>query len=156
NSLIKFSKSVGGETNIYTGFDVNLEARFSSGNYMRVGVGAGGRTFDNCNLLKAGYDAQSLGATTTGGTSIVPSETYSDGTSYCHRDYPYRPDLKLVGAYTLPFDIQLSGTYQFSRGVQTGGNGPAILGTWTLTSPSFAPGGASNGVPVNSTLGRAL
>ena len=150
NSLIKFSKSVGGETNVYTGFDANLEARFSSGNYMRVGVGAGGRTFDNCNLLNAGYDAISGGV-------LVNSERYpGDGTSYCHREYPYRPDLKLVGAYTLPFDIQLSGTYQFSRGVQTGGAGPAILGTWTLTSASFAPGGASNGVPVNSTLGRAL
>ena len=33
----------------------------------------------------------------------------------------------MLGSYTLPFDIQLSGTYQFSRGVQTGGAGPSIL-----------------------------
>ena len=150
NSLIKFSDSVGGETNIYQGYDLNLEARFSTGAYLRVGVGAGSRTFDNCNLLNAGYDAISLGV-------VVNSETYpGDGTKYCHREYPYRPDLKLVGAYTLPLDIQVSGTYQFSRGVQTGGAGPAILGTWSLASASFAPGALSNGVPVNSTLGRAL
>jgi hypothetical protein len=100
--------------------------------------------------LKAGYDAISLGV-------VVNSETYpADNASYCHREYPYRPDLKLVGAYTLPLDIQLSGTYQFSRGVQTGGAGPAILGTWSLAGASFVPGGVSNGVPVNSTLGRAL
>src|SRR5207344_3295812 len=73
-------------------------------------------------------------------------ETYpGDGTSYCHREYPYRPDLKLVGSYTLPFDIQLSGTYQFTRGVQTGGAGPAILATWTAPAAQ-----------VTQALGRPL
>jgi hypothetical protein len=147
--LIKFSSTVGGETNLYQGYDVNLEARFSQGAYLRIGAGAGSRTFDNCNLVKAGYDAQSGGATVT-------TETYSDGTMYCHREYPYRPDLKLVGSYTLPGDIQFSGTYQFSRGIQTGGNGPSLLATWAIGSASFAPGGVSNGVPLQSTLGRAL
>jgi len=160
--LIKFSDTVGGETNLYQGYDVNLEARFNQGAYMLIGVGAGARTFDNCNLLKAGYDAQSLNATTTGVVGVVPSETYADGTSYCHRDYPYRPDVKLVGSYTLPWDIQLSGTYQFSRGIQTGGTGPSLLATWSISSAGFAPLGATatsglqNGTPVNSTLGRAL
>ena len=155
-SLIKFSDSVGGETNLYQGYDVNLEARFSQGAYLRIGAGAGSRTFDNCNLVKAGYDAQSGGATVT-------TETYSDGTTYCHRDYPFRPDLKLVGSYTLPGDIQLSGTYQFSQGVQTGGNGPSLLATWAISSASFAPNGTvANGavtgatIPLNSTLGRTL
>ena len=49
-----------------------------------------------------------------------------DGTTSCHREYGYRPDAKLSGSYTLPWDIQLAGTYQFSRGIQTGGAGPSI------------------------------
>ena len=49
----------------------------------------------------------------------------------------------------LPYGIQFSGTYQFSRGVQTGGAGPSILATYTLTSAQFAN-------PAISTLGRAL
>jgi carboxypeptidase family protein len=156
NNLITFSDNFGGETNMYQGFDANLEARFSRGAYVRIGVGAGSRTFDNCNLLTAGYDAQSLAATATGVVGLVPSEAYSDGTSYCHREYPFRPDMKLVGSYTLPFDIQFSGVYQFSRGVQTGGAGPGVLAQWALATTSFAPGGVSNGVPVGSTLGRTL
>jgi hypothetical protein len=102
------------------------------------------RTFDNCNLQNAGYDAVPFGVTAT-----VNSEVYADGTSYCHREYPYRPDMKILGSYTLPWDIQFSGTYQFTRGVQTGGTGPAILATWAVASAQFAS-------PAVSTLGRAL
>ncbi len=57
----------------------------------------------------------------------------------------------------------MSGTYQFSRGVQTGGAGPSFLATWAISSASFAPDGTvANGavtggtIPLNSTLGRAL
>ena len=42
-------------------------------------------------------------------------------------------------------DIQLSGTYQFTRGVQTGGAGPAILATWTAPAAQ-----------VTQALGRPL
>ena len=74
------------------------------------------------------------------------TETYPDGNStICHRDYPYRPDVKFLGSYTLPFDIQFSGTYQFSRGVQTGGAGPSILANWAVTSAQITP-----------VIGRAL
>ena len=38
--------------------------------------------------------------------------------------------MKLSGSYTLPFDILIAGTYQFSRGVQTGGAGPSIQANW--------------------------
>jgi hypothetical protein len=146
NSLVTFSKNFGGETNVYQGYDINLESRFANGAFLRGGITAGTRTFDNCNLLQAGYDA-SFGNPLT----LVNSETYADGTSYCHREYPYRPDVKILGSYTLPLDIQLSGTYQFSRGIQTGGAGPAILASWSVASAQFAPTGT-----VGSTLGRAL
>jgi hypothetical protein len=148
NSLVRFSNEVGGETNMYQGIDANLEARFNNGAFFRAGVSATARTFDYCNLQKAGYDAST---TTTNIVLAVPinTEVYSDGTSYCHREYPYRPDAKFLGSYTLPFGIQFSGTYQFSRGVQTGGAGPSVLATYTLTSAQFLN-------PAISTLGRTL
>ena len=86
NNQVTFSKNFGGETNVYQGYDINLESRFANGAFLRGGVTAGTRTFDNCNLLEAGYDAVSGGA-------LVNSEQYADGTSYCHREYPYRPDV---------------------------------------------------------------
>jgi hypothetical protein len=134
NSLIRFSEDFGGETNLYQGFDVNLEARFRNGAFLKGGIGATSRTFDNCNLIAAGLDAtlQVVGAN-------QGTETYPDGTTNCHREYGYRPDAKMSGSYILPWDIQFAATYQFTRGVQTGGAGPSILANWTVTSAVAQP-----------------
>jgi hypothetical protein len=133
NSLIRFSEDFGGETNLYQGFDVNIESRFRNGAFLKAGVGATSRTFDNCNLLEAGFDA----VNTAG--SFMGTEIYEDGTRACRREYPFRPDLKASGSYTLPWDVQLAGTYQFSRGIQTGGAGPSQLANWSMTSAVANP-----------------
>jgi hypothetical protein len=132
NNLIRFSDDFGGESNVYQGFDVNLEGRFRNGAFLKGGVAAGKRMFDNCNLLAAGLDAV-VGLTAQG------TETYPDGSSGCHREYPFRPDVKLSGSYTLPFDILIAGTYQFSRGVQTGGAGPSIQANWAVLNAVANP-----------------
>jgi hypothetical protein len=132
NNLIRFSNDFGGETNLYQGFDLNLEGRFRNGAFLKGGIGATSRTFDNCNLLAAGEDAVS--AATVRGT-----EQYPDGTTACHREYPYRPDVKISGTYPLPFGVQVAGTYQYSRGVQTGGAGPAIQANWAVTNALVSP-----------------
>jgi hypothetical protein len=124
NSLIRFSEDFGGETNLYQGFDINLESRFRNGAFLRGGIAATSRTFDNCNLLVAGTDAVPAGS----------DEIYPDGTKGCHREYGYRPDAKLSGSYTLPWDVQLAGTYQFTRGVQNGGAGPSVTASWAVTN----------------------
>jgi hypothetical protein len=132
NNLIRFSSDFGGETNLYQGYDLNLDTRFANGAFLRGGIGATARTFDNCNLIAAGYDAVASG-------TVRGTEEYPDGTSYCHREYGYRPDLKLLGSYRLPYGIQFSGTYQFSRGVQTGGAGPSLLANWAVTNAVITP-----------------
>ncbi len=40
NSLIRFSDDFGGETNMYQGFDVNLEGRFRNGAFLKGGIAA--------------------------------------------------------------------------------------------------------------------
>jgi len=135
NSLIRFSEDFGGETNLYQGFDANLDARFRNGAFLKAGIAATSRTYDNCNLLKAGLDA--VVTATSQGTEIYP-----DGSTSCHREYGYRPDFKASGSYTLPWDVQLAGTYQFSRGIQNGGAGPSLNATWNVTSAQAATIGA--------------
>ncbi len=132
NSLVRSSSDFGGETNRYQGFDLNLDARFSRGAFLRGGISASGRSFDNCNLIDAGYDAVST-------ATVLGTEVYADGSTTCHREYGLRPDFKLLGSYPLPFGIQFSGTYQFSRGVQTGGAGPSVLANWSVTNTVIAP-----------------
>jgi hypothetical protein len=135
NNLIRFSDDFGGETNLYQGFDFNVEGRFRNGAFVKAGLSATSRTFDNCNLIQAGLDAVT-GATAQG------TEIYPDGTTACHREYPYRPDAKFSGSYILPWDIQLAGTYQYSRGVQTGGAGPSIQANFAIPSAAAAGLGA--------------
>jgi hypothetical protein len=135
NSQIRFSDDFGGETNLYQGFDLNLDARFRNGAFVKAGIAATARTFDNCNLLKAGLDA--VVTATSQGTEIYP-----DGTTSCRREYGYRPDFKASGSYTLPWEIQLAGTYQFSRGIQNGGAGPSLNASWALPSATAATIGA--------------
>lgn len=124
NSLIRLSDDFGGETNLYQGFDLNLEARFRNGAFFKGGIAATARTVDNCNVLAAGFDAVPSGS----------NEIYADGSLGCHREYGYRPDAKMSGSYQLPYGIQLAGTFQHSRGVQTGGAGPSILASWAVTN----------------------
>jgi hypothetical protein len=145
-NLIRFSDDFGGETNMYQGMDINLEARLRNGAFLKGGLSATSRTFDNCNLIAAGLDAvQEAGSQGT--------EIYPDGTTACHREYGFRPDAKISGAYTLPWDIQLAGTYQFSRGVQTGGAGPSIQANFAIPTAVAASLGAR---PWNGSASRTI
>jgi len=84
--------------------------------------------------MNAGYEAVAVALTASG------TEIYPDGSNYCHRVYGFRPDFKLLGSYTLPWEVLLSGTYQFSRGVQGGAaGGNSILATWSMTSAQITP-----------------
>lgn len=143
NSLIRFSDDFGGETNLYQGFDINLESRFRNGAFLRGGIQATSRTFDNCNLIAAGLDAvQTAGWQGT--------ETYADGSRACHREYGYRPDVKVSGSYTLPLDVQVSGTFQHSRGIQNGGAGPSLTASWPVTRAVAVANGARSWTAVAS------
>ena len=137
-NTLTFSSNFGGETNIYEGFEVSANARFRSGAYLQAGINAQKRTFDQCNLVDAGI----LQYVVTALTQVA--EQFPDGRRACRQDLRYRPDAKLVASYALPFAVQLSGTYQFVRGVQTGGAAPSILATWTAMPASA------------TTLGRAF
>jgi hypothetical protein len=137
NSQIRFADDLGGVTNLYQGFDVNLESRFRNGAFLRGGIAATSRTFDNCNLAKAGIDALADNAGTAQGL-----EVYADGSTSCHREYGYRPDAKVSGSYTLPWAVQLAGTYQFTRGLQNGGAAPSLTANWAIPSATAATIGA--------------
>jgi hypothetical protein len=136
NSTITFSDNYGGETNIYKGFEVSVRSTFKRGGFLQAGISAQKRIFDQCNLVNAGIVGYN-GAINTAAINLTEvAEIFPDGTKACHQDLPYRPDLKMSGSYTLPWDIIVSPTYQFVRGVQTGGAAPSVLATWSTTPAS--------------------
>ena len=135
NNLIRFSDDFGGETNMYQGFDVNLEGRFRNGAFLRA--------------ASAPRRAPSTTATCRGGPRRVPrlDDAADDGAGHrdlsrwhesCHRDYPYRPDVKLVGSYTLPCDIQLAARISSAAASRTAARVRASRRTWRLPSAQSA------------------
>jgi hypothetical protein len=138
NNLLTFSSNYGGETNIYEGFDVSVNARPRAGMFLQAGVNAQKRIFDQCAFVDRGIPAYVINAANAATPEV--SEIFPDGSRACHQDLPYRPDFKLLGSYTLPYDVQLSGTYQFVRGVQTGGAAPSILAQWAAPATSTTLG----------------
>jgi hypothetical protein len=118
------------------GFDFRTQARFSRGTFVQGGLTMGKQTFDQCALNLLGvYNA----------TTSTRTETLPNGDQYCHRVYPYRPDVKFLGPHTFPGSVIVSGTYQVSRGVQNPLE-PSVLAWWQ----------APNGTVIAPALGRRL
>jgi hypothetical protein len=147
NNLIHFAKDVGGITDVYQGFDVNLDARLRSGTFVRGGVNAQRREINACNLnlLTQSSTLNNVGSLAFGTTAgpysanvSTNTETFPDGSRICNPTYGFRPDFKLLGSHTLPGDVVVSGTYQFSRGVQNPLQ-PSLLATWSAPNSVIAP-----------------
>jgi len=164
SNTLTFSSNYGGETNIYEGYDLSINARPKAGLFIQGGITAGKRIFDQCNLVNYGVFQLMTGAIASTGTTGV-SETYGalGSDPACHQDLPYRPDFKLLGSYTLPLDVILSGTFQFVRGIQNGGAAPSLLATWstpvsaTTLGRAYSSGATSeivNLIPVGYNYGN--
>ncbi len=138
SSTLSFSSNYGGETNIFEGFDASITARPKPGFFLNAGITAGKRVFDQCALVD--YGVLSFLTSNPALLQQEISERYPNGDRACHQDLPYRPDFKLLGAYTLPYDIALSGTFQFTRGLQTGGAAPSLLAQWAASTGSTTLG----------------
>jgi hypothetical protein len=96
------------------GYDLTVNARTNHGTIIQGGINADRSINDNCYL-------SALASPQT--TQINPIT----GGRFCRTVTPFRPDVKLIAAQSLPWwGLQLSGTYQRTPG-------PARLATWTIS-----------------------
>jgi Carboxypeptidase regulatory-like domain/TonB-dependent Receptor Plug Domain len=136
------AKNVGEVSDVYTGYDVNLNARLPRGGTASGGFSLGHEVTDICDVIGKGtvtYAAVSgvlsSSAGTLGSTAAYPS------TLYCHVEPPFQPDIKGLVSYPLPWwGIRASATLQNRPG-------PQILANYSI--------GAAN-VATQTTLGRAV
>jgi hypothetical protein len=104
------ARDFGGITNHYQGIEIGANTRFSGGSFVNVGVNLEKRLLDTCTTDRIDNpEAQ-----------------------FCRTVSPYRPDVKVSGAYPLPAGMQVSATYQISPG-------PQITATWRPTSGVIRP-----------------
>ncbi|MBI3492844.1 MAG: TonB-dependent receptor [Acidobacteria bacterium] len=68
------------------------------------------------------------GGTSTGRTATVNCEIFdSPDVRFCDNQPPFLTQVKVLGSYTLPYDVQISGTFQSIPG-------PALAANWSITS----------------------
>jgi hypothetical protein len=91
DNLVTQSSHYGKETEVYNGFDVTMSARFGAEGVLTGGLSTGRTVTDSCDSLVDSPDKR-----------------------FCRVINPFKgqTQLKVSGAYPLPWDFQVSATYQ--------------------------------------------
>ncbi len=126
------ASNFGGISDVFTGFDMTVNARLQGGTILQGGILAQRRDFDACN---APMPAAVPGITALG---FSTAQVDNPEARFCDQTFPFRPDVKILGSHPLPWDVQISGTYQYSRGVQNP-LAPSVLGFWAAPNSIIAP-----------------
>jgi hypothetical protein len=96
DNVVKQSAVFGKQTEVFNGFDLTLQARFRDGALLSGGFSTGHTVTDNCNALPDSPDR-----------------------NFCRTVNPFagQSQFKLSGAYPLPWEFQVSATYQDLPGI---------------------------------------
>jgi hypothetical protein len=126
-NVIKDASQFGKQRAHWDGFDLNIDARLAGGLLVQGGVSAGKAMSDNCEIIDDVPEAfqapvaaapagiQPLVTAATTGSAWTPKQ-------YCHQETPFLAQYKGLAAYTLPYGVRLSGTFQSLPGPQIAAN----------------------------------
>jgi hypothetical protein len=120
NNLIFNSTKVGGIKDVYDGFDFDVNARLRRNVILSGGVSLGRERVDNCNLK---------GDLSLSGTGRA-SDPRDD--AFCNVTPPFQPLVKGQIAYPLPWDVNVSATFQSLAG-------PELRAQYPLTNAIAGP-----------------
>ena len=110
DNFTTLAKNFGGQTEVWKGVDVGVNARLGNGVFLQGGTSTGRTTEDNCEILR-----------------VLP-EISPTGVPYCHQQTNWLTQVKGLASYTIPrVDVSVAGTYQYLPG-------PAINANWVITA----------------------
>jgi hypothetical protein len=101
DELTTFADNFGSRTRHWIGVDLTMNARMDNGLLLQGGVSTGRTTEDQCEL---------------NANLNNPSQLF------CATETPFLTQVKLLGSYTLPGDIQIAGTFQSLPGFPIAAN----------------------------------
>jgi hypothetical protein len=94
DNVIRRSTHFGERRSIYTGVDAQLTARFQNGAFIGGGTSTGRQEEDSCMVVDS-----------------------PEALLFCNVVPPYKTQLKLMGMYPLPWQVQVSGVFQSLPGI---------------------------------------
>jgi len=165
--LVQKASNFGDVSDVYSGYDVNLNARLPRGGLASGGVSVGHEVTDICAIAGqasatyatvAGVLASSSGTlqqATAGYNST--SAGFTPSTLYCHVEPPFQADVKGLVSYPLPWwGLTTSATIQNRPGPQTSRPNVTRAGAWTGTGwPPTMEGAVRSGVAAAKALTSA-
>jgi hypothetical protein len=127
NNLTTLAENYGDQTEVWTGININVNARLAQGIFAQGGTATGRSATDNCDILMA-----------------LPESGVND-LPYCDQKTNWLTQVKGAASYTIPrVDVSVAATYQYLPG-------PAINANWVVANSMIAPilgrnlaGGAAN------------
>jgi hypothetical protein len=136
-NVVTSASKYGKQYEHWTGFDFTTTARLAR-LLLQGGVSAGKTTADNCDIVTRNPQVVSPAPS---GSSLIVASGPSTSTAFCHLEDPVRAQVKLLGSYTLPWDVRVAATLQSIPG-------PQVLANTVFTSAQIAP---SLGRPLAAT-----
>src|SRR5262245_55379971 len=126
NNIVTSTDKFGSVTDVFTGYDLTLTARFARGGVASGGVSAGRERTDFCDVqTKANLGSNA--ATSAGQVGESRVGAYPSAL-YCQVTPPYQPDWKGLVSYPLPwFGLHASATWQNRPG-------PQLLASYVATT----------------------
>ena len=126
NSVVRSASAYGNQFQHWNGFDFSVNARLQHGVLLQGGLSSGSTLTDNCDVV---------------------TKVNNPSTRFCHVVTPFLTQVKLLGSYTLPWDVQISGTYQSIPGPQITAN--AVFTSAQVQQSLGRPLSSSSTVTVN-------
>jgi hypothetical protein len=112
----------------WNGLDLTVSARMPKV-LLQGGLSSGKTTTDNCDVVTKNPQIVSP---TPAGQGVSLASGPSTSTAFCHIDTPFLTQVKLLGSYSLPWDVNAALTYQNVPGRQ-------LAAAAVFTSAQVAP-----------------
>lgn len=123
--VVTLAGKTGNQIEHWNGMDLAVNARLQRGVLLQGGLSAGKTVTDTCGVVTSNPQI-------VANSSISGNSGPSLSTQFCHVETPFLSQVKLLGAYSLPWNVQVSGTLQNLAG-------PMITATTVYTSAQVAP-----------------
>jgi hypothetical protein len=110
----------GAQREHWNGLDLTVNARMARGALVQGGLSTGKTMTDNCEVVAKVREAPAA------------SLGLGNGLRFCHTETPFLTQVKFLASYTLPWQIQVAGTFQSIPG-------PEITANYVARSAQVAP-----------------
>ena len=157
-NVIKPASDFGDVQSHWNGVDFSIDTRLQNGVLLQGGFSTGKTMNDYCDVID---EVPEVLSSTTAPTGVLlvgigaPAAAWTPA-GFCHQETPFLTQYKAVGAYTLPYGVRISGTFQSVPGPVIAANQIYTGVLPSLGRPFFAGQSTVNVVEPGTSYGDRL